>query len=174
MTTPATDLATGGAGTPLPPPGPTLLGLLSLLQPQYRWTRKNYFIYGVEFNTLGASATVVQTIGIAGDSDFIMTFANAICTDTTNLIQLPFVPQLVQLTDSAAGMAFYLIPQHFNVVYGDSNNPGVFPSPYVMRQATSLAVQHQNFEATARIVRTSFQGFKSYPGTDTRQKRWQG
>jgi len=174
MTTPVTDLQRGGAGTPLPPPGPTLLGLLSLLQPQYRWTRKMYFVYGTDFNTLAGSTTTTNTIGIAGDSDFIVTFANCIVTDSTQLIQLPFIPQLVQLTDSSLGMAFFLTPQHANNVYGDGMNPGIFPSPYVLRQATSLAVQHQNLETTARVVRCGFMGFKSYPQTDTRYKQWQG
>ncbi len=71
-------------------------------------------------------------------------------------------------------MAFFLTPQHFNNVYGDGMNPGIFPSPYVLRQATSLAVQHQNLETTARVVRCGFMGFKSYPQTDTRYKQWQG
>lgn len=174
MTTPATDLARGGAGTPLGPPGPTLLGLLSLLQPQYRWTRKNFFGYGTEFLPLTASTTIQNTVAIAGDSDFIITFAEAVTTTTDNLTLMPFAPQLVQLTDSAAGMAFFLLPQHYVNIYGDAMNPGIFSSPYVMRQATSLAVQHQNLEATNRNVRVSFNGFKSYPNTDTRLAKWQG
>lgn len=174
MTSPMQDMRQGGSTGGLAPPGPTLLGTLSLLQPQFRWTRKNLFMYGCEFLPLTASIALTQTIGIAADSDFIITFADAIVTDTTNLIQLPFVPQLVQLTDSAAGMAFFLLPQHFNVVYGDAQNPGVWSSPYVMRQATSLLVAHTNLEATNRNVRCSFQGFKSYPNTDTRHAKWQG
>ena len=173
MTSPAADLRNGGSGTPAAPPGPTLLGVLSLLPPPYRWTRKNFFGYVTEFLTLAASGTAQNVIGIAGDSDFIITFATCIVTDSTNLVQLPFIPQLVQLTDQAAGMAFFLLPEHANNVYGDAQNPGIFASPYVMRQATSLAVQHQNLEATARNVRCAFNGFKSYPGTDTRLARWQ-
>ena len=174
MTAPAQDLRNGGAGTPIPPPGPTLLGLLSLLQPQFRWTRKNFFGYVTEFLPLTASISLTQPIGIASDSDFIITFATAIVTTTDNLTQLPFVPQTVQLTDSSVGMAFFQLPEHFNNVYGDSQNPGIFASPYVMRQASTLAVTHLNLEATNRNVRVAFNGFKSYPDTDTRQKRWQG
>jgi hypothetical protein len=173
MTAPATDLRQGGSGT-VAPPGPTLLGLLSLLQPQYRWTRKNFFGYVTEFLPLTASLAITNTIAIAGDSDFLITFATCVLTDTTNLVQQPFIPQLVQLTDSAAGMAFFLLPEHANNVYGDAQNPGIFAAPYVMRQATSLAVQHTNLEATNRNVRVAFNGFKSYPGTDTRYKKWQG
>lgn len=172
MTSPRTDLQRGG-GPSVAPPGPTLLGLLSLLAPQYRWTRKLFFAYVTEFLPLTASLALQNTIGIAGDSDFIIAFAGAVVTDTTNLIQLPFIPQLVQLTDSAAGIAMFSMPMHAVLVYGDAQNPGVFSDPYVMRQATQLSVQETNLEATNRNVRIGFNGFKSYPGTDTRDPKWQ-
>lgn len=173
MTAPVQDMRRGGSNGGIAPPGPTLLGLLSLLQPQYRWTRKMFFGYGVEFLPLTASVALQQTVAIAGDSDFIITFAEAITTTTDNLTQLPFSPQTVQLQDTAAGLAFFLLPVHFNLVYGDAMNPGIFSSPYVMRQATQLAVTHLNLEATNRNVRATFFGFKSYPGTDTRLPQWQ-
>jgi hypothetical protein len=165
-----------GQGPPLASPSGgsfTLLGLLSLLEPQFRWTSKAFFGYGTEFLTLGASKTVQNVIAIAGDTDFIITFAMARATDSTDLILLPFVPQLVQLTDQSSGIAMFLLPAHFDLVYGDAQNPGIFAVPRVMRQATTLAVQHQNLEATARNVRCSYFGFKSFPGTDTRDPRWQ-
>ena len=173
MTTPTQDMRNGG-GPAAAMPGPTLLGLLSLLQPQYRWTRKLDFAYVTEFLPLTANLAIQNTIGIAGDSDFIIVFANCIVTDVTNLIQLPFIPQLVQLIDSAAGVSFFSQPKHAMLVYGEAATPGISSSPIVMRQATQLAVQHTNLEAVNRNVRCSFDGFKSYPGTDTRQARWQG
>lgn len=154
-------------------PAPTLLGLLSLLPPQFRWTRKNFYGYPTEFLPLTASLTLTNQIGIQSDSDFIITYATCIVTDTTNLIQLSFIPQLVQLQDAAAGQSFFLIPVHAMNVYGDASAPGIFAVPYVMRAASTLSVQHQNLEATNRNVRCAFMGFKSYPGTDTRQAQWQ-
>lgn len=174
MTVPRTDQQRGGSNGGLAPPGPTLLGLLSLLQPQFRWTRKNFFGYGVEFLPLTASISSAQTVAIAGDSDFIITFAEAVTTTTDNLTLLPFAPQTVQLQDTAAGLAFFLLPVHYTLVYGDAQNPGIFSNPYVMRQATQLQVTHLNLEATNRNVRATFFGFKSYPGTDTRLPQWQG
>ena len=175
MTGPRGDLSRGQfpATSPTQPAGPTLLGLLSLLEPQYRWTRKTFFGYVTEFLTLGVSATVTNQVGIQSDSDFLITYATCIVTDTTNLIQLPFIPQLVQLYDSAAGVSFFLLPEHAMNVYGDAMNPGIFAIPYVMRAASTLGVQHQNLEATARNVRCAFNGFRSYPGTDTRDPKWQ-
>lgn len=154
-------------------PGPTLLGLLSLLPPNYRWTMKRFYGYPTEFLPLTASTTLTNQIGIQADSDFIITYATCIVTDTTNLIQLPFIPQLVQLQDAAAGSNFFLIPEHAMNVYGDATQPGIFAVPYVMRASSTLSVQHQNLEATNRNVRIAFQGFKSWPGTDTRDPKWQ-
>jgi hypothetical protein len=160
-------------GYPNAKEGPTLLGTLSLLEPQFRWTRKNFFGYVTEFLTLGASATVTNSVTIQGDSDFIITYATAIVTDSANTTQVSFPPQLVQLTDAAAGVNFFLLPEHFLNVYGDAQNPGIFSDPIVMRAATTLQVQHQNLEAVARNVRCAFNGMRSYPGTDTRDPRWQ-
>lgn len=154
-------------------PVPTFLGILAALQPQYRFTRKDLFAYACEFLTLGSSATSTQTIAIAGDTDFIIQFAMCLCTDSANTTMLTFIPQLVQLTDSASGISFFNLPLPAQSVYGDAQNPGIFAIPKVMRQATTLAVQHQNLEAVARNVRCAFIGMKSYPGTDVREKRWQ-
>lgn len=170
MTAPQADIKRGGFPGST---GPTLMGLLSLLPPQYRWTRKNFFSYVTEFLPLTASLTITNSISIQGDSDFIITFATAVVTDTTNLIQLAFVPQLVQLTDAASGTALFSQPVHFMNVYGDAMNPGIFANPQVMRAATTLQVAHQNLEATNRNVRVAFNGFRSYPGTDTRDSKWQ-
>lgn len=154
-------------------PGPTLLGLLSLLPPQYRWTLKQFFAYTCNFLPLTASSTQTQQIGIQSDADFIITYALAIVTDTTNLIKLPFVPQLVTLQDSAAGLNLFSAAVHADAVFGDASNPGIFAVPYVMQRTATLSVQLQNLEATDRNVRISFCGFKSYPGTDVRNPRWQ-
>jgi hypothetical protein len=154
-------------------PGPTLLGLLSLLPPEFRWTLKNFYAYVAEMLPLVASATQNVPVGIQQDSDFIISYPTCIVTDVTNLIQVPFIPQLVQLQDAAAGASFFLNPMHAMNVYGDASQPGVFAIPYVMGRSSTLSVIHQNLEATNRNVRCSFSGFKSYPGTDTRDPRWQ-
>lgn len=173
MGNPATDRARGGAGMPLAQPGPTLLGVLSTLPPKFRWTVKSFFGYVTEFLTLAASGTATLAVNIQGDTDFILSYAEAVVTDSTNLIQLAFVPQLVQLQDAAAGINFFQSPEHFNSVYGDAQNPGIFPTPIILRAATSMNVTHQNLEATARNVRCAFNGLRSRPGTDTRDPNWQ-
>lgn len=154
-------------------PGPTLLGLLSLLPPEFRWTLKNFYGYVAEFLPLTANLTQNVPVGIQQDSDFIITYATCTVTDVTNLISPAFVPQLVQLQDAAAGASFFLLPSHFMNVYGDAATPGIFAVPYVMGRSSTLTVIHTNLEAVNRNVRSTFNGFKSYPGTDTRDPRWQ-
>lgn len=157
------------ANTPAPP----FLGMLSLLEPKYRWQRKEGFAYGTEFLPLTASLTVTNQVGIQGDSDFITVFADAVVTATDNTTQLAFVPQLVIFQDASSGYQWFNIPLHFHEVYGTAENPGVFAIPRVARANTTVAFQHQNLEATNRNVRASLIGFKSFPNTDTRDPRWQ-
>jgi hypothetical protein len=154
-------------------PGPIFLGLLSLLPPEFRWTLKNFYGYVAEFLPLVAATTQNAAIGIQQDSDFVITYATSIVTDVANLVALSFVPQLVQLQDAAAGASFFLTPSHFMNVYGDAANPGIFAVPYIMGRSSTLTVMHTNLEAVNRNVRCTFNGFKTYPGTDTRDPRWQ-
>lgn len=155
-------------------PGPTLLGFLSLLPPQFRWTIKNFYGYNTTFSPLSASSTATKQIAIASDSHFIICYATCIVTDTANTTQIPFIPQLVMLTDSAAQSNLFLSAVHAMSLYGDASNPGVLSVPYILSPSTTLGVQHQNQEATDRNVYVAFYGLKSYPNTDTRDPRWQG
>lgn len=155
-------------------PGPTLLGLLSLLPPNFRWTLKNLYAYNTNFLPLTASQTQTNNIAIASDSHFIITYATCIVTDTANTTQISFIPQLVQLTDSSAQSNLFLSPVHAMALYGDASSPGVFAIPYIFSPGTTLGVQHQDLSGTSYNTRVAFFGFKSYPGTDTRERRWQG
>jgi hypothetical protein len=154
-------------------PGPTLLGLLSLLPPQFRWTYKTYWGYPVNFLPLVASTTDQRQITIDSQSHFIQTYACCIVTDTTDLIQVAFIPQLVQVSDSGSQSTFWLTPPHAMAFYGDASQPGVMAIPYIFAPAVTVTIQHQNLQATNSNVRVLFSGMKSYPGTDTREKKWQ-
>ena len=150
-----------------------MLGLLSLLEPQYRWTSKNFFNYSGSFLPLTASLTLQTTLGIASDTDFIATFASAISTDATNLILDAFIAQLVQWSDTASGYNYFLAPTHAELVYGSGGTPGVMAIPMILTRGTQLQVQHQNLAAVNKNVYFSIFGFKSRPGTDTRNPDWQ-
>lgn len=151
-----------------------LIGLLSLLPKQYWWTYKSEFTYGTSFVPLTASLTLTSNIVIDGQTDFIVTFGMLEVRDTTNLILLSFWPQLVKLYDGAAQSQLMSAALPASHVYGGSlETPGIFATPYVFTRSTTLTVEHQNQEAVNRNVWASFAGFKSVPGSDTRQAQWQ-
>jgi hypothetical protein len=141
-------------------------GLLALLPPRVRDDVRSFYIYNADFvgaTVLAASATRTTNVTIQADADFIVMFAMAIVTDVTDLAFVTSVPQLVMLKDTASGSFLMQSPTHFNLVYGDAQNPGIFSQPYYLRASSTLQVQHQNLEATARNVRIAFAGFRSVP-----------
>lgn len=143
---------------------PPVSGLLALLPPQLRKNRINqFYIYNADFLPLLASATDTKNIAVQSDADFVICFAMGVVTDTTDATVVPFVPQLVQLRDTAAGNFLSQSPVHYNMVYGDASNPGIFSVPYFLRAGSTLQVQHQNLVATNRNVRLAFCGFRSVP-----------
>jgi hypothetical protein len=150
-------------------PGPTLLGLLSLLPPQFRWTFKHFFSYPTTFAPLVASTTQQSQIQADSGSHFIITYATCICVDAaTNLIQQAFIPQLVMLIDSSSQAQLFQQAMHAMAVYGDATAPGVFAIPYILNPASTLTVQHQNQDTVNVNDYIAFVGFKSYPNSDVR------
>lgn len=149
-------------------PGPTLLGLLSLLPPQFRWTYKHFYSYPTSFTPLTGSATLSSQITIDSGSHFLITYATCIVVDTTNLVQQSFIPQLVQMTDSSSQSQLFQQQMHAMAVYGDASNPGIFAIPYILTPACTFTVQHQNQDSTNVNVYIGFNGMKSYQSLDVR------
>lgn len=150
-----------------------LLGLLSLLPPQFQFTYKTFFTYNGNILPLTASVTGQVILTIDTNSHFITSYATCIVTDTTDLIQLSFIPETVQITDSSSQSTWFLAPLHAMAFYGDAGQPGIMAVPYITSPGASLTIVHTNLEAVNRNVRIALAGFKSYPGTDTREQRWQ-
>jgi hypothetical protein len=153
-------------------PGPTLLGLLSLLPPQFRWTFKHFFSYATTFAPLTASTTLQSQIVIDSGSHFIITYATCIAVDSTYLTQLAFIPQLVQLNDSSSQSNLFSQQMHAMAVYGDATNPGIFAIPYIFKPSATLTVNQQNQAAVDAYDYIAFCGMKSYPGTDVRNPQY--
>ena len=138
--------------------------LLSKLPPGLRHGRINqFYVYDFNFLPLALSATSTATINVQADADFVVLDARCIVTDTTDAVLSAFVPQLVQMRDNGAGYLLMQNPIHFNAVYGDAQLPGFFKMPYLLRASCTLAITHQNLEATARNVRGALCGFRSWP-----------
>jgi hypothetical protein len=152
------------------PPNPEMLsnifptsGLLSMLPPEMRTGRINQlFMQGFSFLTLGASATLSTNITVQSDADFVICFGMCQSTSSDNLTLQQYVPQLVQWRDNGLGLNLMDTALPFNLVYGDAQNPGCVPMPYIIRRNGTLQIQHQNLEATARNVRGAMVGFRSW------------
>lgn len=144
-------------------------GALGWLPPQFWWTTKEWFGYNVDFLPLAALApAATQPLNIQADADFIIMYATAVETDTTDAILQPFMPLLVNIKDQSAGAFFTANPVHANMFFGDAQNPGIFVVPYYMRAGTSMNITIQNLENVARNLRICFWGFRSDPGSDVR------
>lgn len=170
MSSPITELQHGQSPLAGPNnPGPTLLGLLSLLPPQFRWTLKTFYSYPTLFNPLTASTTQTNQIQIDSASHFVVTYATCTVTDTAYTTLLSFIPQLVQMIDSSSQSQLFQQATHAMNVYGDASNPGIFAIPYPISPSATFSIQHQNLEATNRLVYVALNGFKSYPKTDVRK-----
>lgn len=143
---------------------PPVSGLLALLPPQLRRNRINqFYVYNADFLPLVGNATTTVNVAIQSDADYVICFAMGVVTDVANTTVLPFVPQLVQLRDTAAGNYLSQSPVHYNMVYGDASNPGIFSVPYFLRAGSTLQVQHQDLSGTNSNVRLAFCGFRSVP-----------
>jgi hypothetical protein len=138
---------------------PSVFGLLPR---SVRGKAKRSFTYGVDFLPLPATSTLQLPITVQNDSDFYIIDAVAVVTDVLNTTRLTFVPQLVQLFDSSSGRTLFNTPAHFHSVFGTVELPGWFSMPTLLVRSSTLTVQLQNLEATARNVRVDFRGFKVF------------
>lgn len=145
--------------------------IIGEIPPGLRKKLKDKFAYGLDFLPLGAGLTVPLPINIEADSDFIIVSAQAIVTDTTNLVLQTFNPILVDMRDTGSGRTFFNSPRHFNTVFGTAEAPAYWwRMGYVkrLRASSTLLVQLQNLDpANAVNVRLTFDGFKVFDIAET-------
>lgn len=125
---------------------------------------KDFFVYGVEFLPLGASATANQQFDVQSDSAFLILAGVGVVTDTANTVFSANVPQLVTIRDEGSGRNVFNIAQHFGNVFGTAQLPAYWTYPKILKPKTTVDVELQNLEATARNVRIGFWGFKLFKG----------
>lgn len=152
--------------------GPTMLGLLSLLPPQFKETYKYFGAYSVAFQPLAASATDVKQYTVDIQTDFIITYMMCATLNTANDTVQAFPPVLVQITDSATTATLFQSAMHALNVYGDANAPGILAMPYVAARAVTITTQHQNQLATAINQYVTHAGFKSVVGSNLNDPRY--
>lgn len=145
------------------PFGYPALGFLPVaLIPKY----KEFFVYTVDFNTIGPSASLVGTASIQADSDFVCVQQNATITNAagTTMTTLANAPFLVSITDTGSGKQIQNAPVHINNWFGTGSQPYLLaPVPKIYKRSGLISVSLQNQDAANTfVVRFAFIGFKVY------------
>lgn len=122
----------------------------------------DYFVYGTDFDTLGASATATRAIQINSDSAFLVLSATMVETEDDNTTFLANRPLLVQLSTGGAALNLSNTPVHADNWFGTAELPKYWDVPKILLPNTTFNVQLQNLEAAERIVRVAFHGFKLF------------
>lgn len=135
-----------------------------LLPRKYAKKEKDFFTYNIRFNTLGASSTATATASVQNDSDFIWCVGSIVVTaaDFTTFTASSSVPVLVELTDSASGVALQDSQTHVSNLFGTAQLPFTLPYPKVFKAGGQITIRAQNQSATALVLNFSFHGFKAY------------
>lgn len=128
---------------------------------QLRGRDKDAFIYSVEFLPLAASGTATGNISIQADSGFLAMDLVRVVTDTLDTTFLTNAPALVNVADAGSGRNLMDRPVHVDNLLGTVQLPGRW-YPRFFSASSTIIVQIQNLEATARNYRISFIGFKIF------------
>lgn len=135
---------------------------LDAIPPQMRNNAREYFVGGVTFLPLLASGTSSQDLRIDSDAFFLIVASTRIVTDVANTTFLSLAPELVTLIDSGSGRQLFSQAMHMEQIFGDAQDPYEWEYPKLMSPGSTLTVQLQNLEATARNVRLGFHGMKIF------------
>ncbi len=130
--------------------------------PEARNLALDYFAYAADFDQLGASATVTRAIQINSDSAFMVLSATMVETATDNTTFLANRPLLATLTTGGAALSLSNTAVHADNWFGTAQEPKYWDVPKILLPNTTFNVQLQNLEATARIIRVAFHGFKLF------------
>jgi hypothetical protein len=122
----------------------------------------DYFVYGANFDPLAASAQAIQSIQINSDSAFLVLSATMVETHEDNTTFMANRPLLVTLSTGGAALNLSDRPIHADNWFGTAEEPKYWDVPKILLPNTTFNVQLQNLEATARVVRVAFHGFKLF------------
>lgn len=138
----------------------------AFLPPRYWRRKRDYFGYGVEYNTLAASAVASeQQFQVQADADFFCLSISAIeATTTAGTTEQTYWPIVLNIFDSTSGSTWFNTFVHLNNVAGRMANDGRGPHqlefPRLVEAAGAVTVQLTNLEATARRIWILFHGCK--------------
>jgi hypothetical protein len=128
---------------------------------------------GVEWNTLGASATTTQNVVIDADSDFLavkvmLASYSAAGTIVTN------PDYTLTISDSGSGRLLQNQPIHINTICGTAQLPYVLPEPKLFKASSTVSLTLTNRTTTAARVNLTLGGVKIYymPGFSRSSFGW--
>lgn len=130
--------------------------------PEARGLALDYFVYGTDFDPLSASATTTRAIQINSDSAFLILSATMVETATDDTTFMANRPLLVTLTTGGAALSLSNTPIHADNWFGTAEQPKYWDVPKILLPNTTFNVQLQNLEATDRVIRVAFHGFKLF------------
>jgi hypothetical protein len=148
----------GGLTTPASLlPNPFLFTL-----PQELWNKVKEPFYHPINVTVPASLAATGDFKVDGGTWFLILGYVATVRDTTNATVVTNVPQLVQITDQGPNAKFFSQSTDFLNVFGTIQQPAFGMLPRIINPNSTVQVDLQNLEATARNVRMLFLGAKIY------------
>lgn len=137
--------------------------------PQRYWDKQaDYFVYSVEYNTLGASAVnVAQSFQVQADSDFlVLGLSGLMATAAAGTAEQAFWSVVGRIFDSGTGAAWFDQLQNFHNIFGrgnvDAQGMRVLPYPRFVEASSVVTVEATNLDANARRFWLSFHGLKIF------------
>ena len=129
---------------------------------------RDFFIYGTNFASIAAGATITNTIAIQADSDFEVQKLNyasdlaaGVQTDSSRTI-----PQCtIIILDTGSGRQLMNQAIDLTTFFGNGLQPFILPMPKTFRANTALSVALTNYSAAQVYnVKLSFIGVKIFRG----------
>lgn len=136
---------------------------VSHLPPQLRRRAKEGFVYFASAIPLAAAGTVVVTVAIQNDSDFLWVDLTGAARDPAALQTIfPNPAVTIQVNDSGSGRNVFQQPEDWVAVVGTAQLPGEFAYPYLAEKGGTLTITLQNLAAQAYDIRLALRGFKIF------------
>jgi hypothetical protein len=136
---------------------------VSFLPPHLRKRAKEGFNYSAQAIPLAALGTVVVTVAIQNDSDFLWVDLTGIARDPAAVQTVFPNPAItIQVNDSGSGRNVFQQPLDWGAVVGTAELPGDFSYPYLAEMGGTLTVTFQNLGAQAYDVRCALRGIKVF------------
>lgn len=136
---------------------------VAFLPPHLRKRAKEGFDYFAAAIPLAAAGTVVVTVAIQNDSDFLWVDLTGVARDPAAVQTVfPNPAVTVQVNDSGSGRNVFQQPQDWGAVVGTAQLPGEFAYPYLAEMGGTLTVTFQNLGAQAYDIRCALRGIKIF------------